>query len=150
MTGDVQQANLRLVRRFVDGYKTGGDESIADDFFDPSFVNHSTLPGIEPDLDGVKTLFRIMRAAFPDLHVDVEDMLADGDKVVTRQTFRGTHRGTYLGVAPTGRTVDWGVIDILRLRDGRATDHWSEANLVSLLEQIGGLPPGGFDASRSS
>lgn len=148
MGDETRAKNLAAVRRFVEGYKSGGDESIADEILSPGFVNYSTLPGVAPDAEGAKTLFRVMRGAFPDLHVTIEDMLCDGDKVVTRQTFTGTHLGTYLGVPATGRRVAWGVIDILRLKEGRAIEHWSEANVLSLLEQIGGLPSGQFDASR--
>jgi len=148
MGDETREKNLAAVRRFVDGYKSGGDESIADEILDPGFANRSTLPGVPPDAEGAKNLFRVMRGAFPDLHVTIEDMLCDGDEVVTRQTFSGTHLGTYLGVPGTGRRVAWGVIDILRLKEGRAIEHWSEANVLSLLEQIGGLPSGQFDASR--
>ena len=125
-----------VVRRWIEEFKTGGDESVSDELRSPRFVNHSASPGAPAGPEAGKLAFRAMRTAFPDLHVTIEDMLAAGDRVVTRQTFAGTHRGEWLGVPATGRAVSWAVIDIVRLEDGRLVDHWAVADLHGLLAQL--------------
>jgi len=125
-----------VVRRWIEEFKTGGDESVSDEVRSPRFVNHSAPPGAPTGPEAGKLAFRAMRAAFPDLHVTIEDMLAEGDRVVTRQTFAGTHRGEWLGVPATGRAVSWAVIDIVRLEDGRLIDHWAVADLQGLLGRL--------------
>ena len=67
----------------------------------------------------------MLRGAFPDLHAEIHDQLVDGDKVVTRKTFHGTHKGEFMGIAPTGREVAFDVIDIVRVRDGFMVEHWN-------------------------
>jgi steroid delta-isomerase-like uncharacterized protein len=131
-----QEQNKAVVRRWIEEFKAGGDESVSDELRSPDFVNHSAPPGAPTGPDAGKLAFRAMRAAFPDLHVAIEDMLADGDRVVSRQTFSGTHRGEWSGVPATGRTVSWAVIDIVRLADGLLVDHWAVADLHGLLAQL--------------
>jgi steroid delta-isomerase-like uncharacterized protein len=134
-------ANEAVVRRWIEEFKTGGDESVSDELRSPRFVNHSAPAGAPTGPEAGKAAFRAMRAAFPDLHVTIEDMLADGDRVVTRQTFAGTHRGEWMGVPATGRAVSWAVIDIVRLEDGLLVDHWAVADLHGLLAQLTAAEP---------
>ena len=130
------EENKAVVRRWIEEFKTGGDESVGDEVRAPHFVNHSAPPGAPSGPEAGKLAFRAMRAAFPDLHVQIEDMLGEGDEVVTRQTFSGTHRGEWLGVPATGRAVSWAVIDIVRLEHGRLVEHWAVADLQGLLAQL--------------
>ena len=132
----LQEDNKAVVRRWVEEFKNRGDEAASDELRSPDFVNHSAPPGAPDGPDAGKRAFRAMRAAFPDLHVTIEDQLAEGDRVVTRQTFAGTHRGEWLGVPATGRAVSWAVIDVVRLVDGRLVDHWAVADLHGLLGQL--------------
>ncbi|MGK5114049.1 MULTISPECIES: ester cyclase [unclassified Geodermatophilus] len=130
------EENKAVVRRFVEEFKNSGDEAVAAQLRSPDFVNHSAPPGAPRGPEGGPALFRARRTAFPDLAVTVDDMLADGDKVVTRQTFSGTHRGEYLGVPATGRRVSWPVIDIVTVVEGRITEHWAVADLHGLHAQL--------------
>jgi predicted ester cyclase len=139
---EAAERNKAVVRRWIEEFKTGGDESVSDELRSPHFVNHSAPPGVPTGPEAGKIAFRAMRAAFPDLHVAIEDMLADGDRVVTRQTFSGTHGGEWSGVPATGRTVSWAVIDIVRLADGLLVDHWAVADLHGLLVQLTAEEPG--------
>jgi predicted ester cyclase len=93
-------------------------------------------PGSAHDPEAGRDLFRALRTAFPDLTVAIDDMLAEGDKVVTRQTFSGTHSGEWLGVPATGRRVRWAVIDIVRLENGQLVDHWAVADFHGLIQQL--------------
>ena len=133
---EVAERNKAVVRRWIEAFKAGGDESVSDELRSPQFVNHSAPPGAPTGPEAGKLAFRAMRAAFPDLHVRIEDMVADGDRVATRQTFSGTHRGEWSGVPATGRRVAWAVIDIVRLEDGLLVDHWAVADLHGLLGQL--------------
>jgi steroid delta-isomerase-like uncharacterized protein len=99
-------------------------------------------PGLPADREGVKMQFTMFFAALPDLHAIIHDQVADENKVVTRKTLRGTHRGDLMGIPPTGKTVDIEVIDILAVTDGKITDHWNLVDQLGLLKQLGALPDG--------
>jgi predicted ester cyclase len=85
--------NKALVRRFVDEVQSGGNTDLIDEICSPEFVNHSAPPDLPADREGIKILTTMFKGAFPDSYFTVEDMIAEGDKVVTRKTFHGTHEG---------------------------------------------------------
>jgi predicted ester cyclase len=80
-----------------------------------------------------------MREAFPDFHAKIHWQLADGDRVITYKTYYGTHEGPLLGVGPTHREVHFETVDVMRVRDGKITEHWGVGNLFSLMQQLGVL-----------
>jgi predicted ester cyclase len=84
--------------------------------------------------------FAMFFNAFPDLHVVIHDQVAEGDRVVTRKTFHGTHQGDLIGIPATGRSVAFDVIDILRVQNGKITDHWNVVDQLGLMHQIGAIP----------
>src|SRR5919202_1622834 len=94
-----------IVRRFVDEYQTGGSEAAFQELLDPNVVDHSRPPGIAPGAAGVRQQFDGFRAAFPDFRATILDQIEEGDKVVTRKVFSGTHLGPLQGLEPTGREV---------------------------------------------
>ena len=132
--------NKALVRRFVDEVQSGGNIDLIDEICSSEFVNHSTPPGIPPDCEGIKILTAMFRGAFPDSYFTVEDMVAEGDKVVTRKTFYGTHEGEFMGIPPSGRSVSMGLIDIVRISEGRVVEHWSEGDSLAMMQQLGVIP----------
>ena len=136
------QQNKTIVRRFVEEFQNGGNESAAEELLAADFVDHTPFPGVSPDREGVKRLFAALRQAFPDLRAKIHDQLSEKDRVATRKTFRGTHRGEFLGIAPTGRSVSFDVIDVVRIADGRIAEHWNVVDLMGLLQQIGPRPRG--------
>ncbi len=116
----------------IDGF---GD-LVADDF-----VEHEETPGLEPTKEGVKQLFRMYTAAFPDLRMEAEDILASGDKVVARVRGTGTHQGEFMGMAATGKSVDVQLIDIIRFGDdGLAHEHWGVFDTLAMMQQLGAIP----------
>jgi len=117
------QDNKALVRRFVDEVQSGGNISLIDEICSPEFVNHSAPPGVPADCEGIKIVTAMFRGAFPDSYFTVEDMIAEGDKVATRKTFHGTHEGEFMGIPPSGRSVSMGLIDVVRIDDGRVMEH---------------------------
>jgi steroid delta-isomerase-like uncharacterized protein len=116
----------------IDGF----GELLAEDF-----VEHEELPGLEPSKEGVKQLFHMYRAAFPDLRMDVQDVLVSGDKAVARVRATGTHQGEFLGMPATGKSVDVQLIDITRFGDDAlAREHWGVFDSLAMLQQLGAMP----------
>jgi len=136
----VSDANKAAQRRFVEEYQSKGDVGVAEELLAPDFVDHTPMPPIPGTRDGVMQLFAMLRGAFPDLRAEIHDLLTDGDEVVTRKTFHGTHRGEFMGIPATGKEVAWDVIDIVRYRDGQMTDHWNVVDAYGLMHQLGAIP----------
>jgi steroid delta-isomerase-like uncharacterized protein len=134
--------NEALIRRFVDEVQSGGNIDLVDEICSPGFVNHSAPPGIPADREGIKIVAAMFRRAFPDSYFTVEDMVAEGDKVATRKTFHGTHGGEFMGIPPSGRSVSMGLIDIVRISDGRVVEHWSMGDTLGMMQQLGVIPSG--------
>jgi predicted ester cyclase len=115
---------------------SGFGNLVADDF-----VEHEELPGLPATKDGMLEYFGFLLSAFPDLRMDVEDLLADGDKTVARVRATATHGGDFMGVAPTGKHVSIQLIDIMRFDDGGLVcEHWGVADMFSLMQQLGVVP----------
>ncbi len=93
-------------------------------------------PGQAPGLEGFKQVNTMLRAAFPDLRLTVEEMVSEGDKVSVRCTARGTHQGEFWGVPPTGSRVAWEVISIVRLAGGKIAERWSQSDVAGLRQQL--------------
>ena len=105
------------------------------------FVEHEQTPGFEPTKDGVIRMFHMYRAAFPDLRMEAEDVLASGEKVVARVRATGTHQGEFMGMPATGRSVDVQVIDIMRFGDdGLVHEHWGLFDALAMMQQLGAIP----------
>lgn len=137
------ERNKALVRRLVDEVQNRGTIAAVDEIAAPTFVNHSAPPGVPSDREGVKQITLLFRRAFPDGAMTVEDMIAEGDTVATRKTFRGTHQGEFMGIPPTGRRVAIELIDVVRVVDGRVVEHWNVVDNLGLLQQLGVLPSPG-------
>ena len=134
------EGNKALVRRFVDEVQSAGNTDAIDEICSPEFVNHSSPPGVPSNREGVKQLTAMFRQAFRDSYFIVEDMIAEGDKVATRKIFHGTHQGEFMGIPPTGQQVSMGLIDIVRIADGKVVEHWSVADNLGMMQQLGILP----------
>jgi steroid delta-isomerase-like uncharacterized protein len=124
--------------RISAGDIAGFGELIATDF-----VEHDEVPGIAPTKEGTLAYFRILLAAFPDLRMDVEDLIAGDNKTVARVRATATHRGDFMGVPATGKRAEIQLIDIMSFDDdGLVREHWGVADLLSLMQQLGGVPAG--------
>lgn len=127
------------------GYErlSAGDLAGFGDLLAEDLVEHEETPGFAPTKEGTLAFFEMLRGAFPDLKMSVEDLLADGTKTVARVTVTGTHRGDFMGVPPSGKSVVMQVIDIMRFDDsGRVCEHWGAADMLALMQQIGAVPDG--------
>lgn len=113
--------------------------SAAQELTAPAYVNHDAPPGVPPNREGIKQLTAMFRQAFPDGRMAIEDMVAEADRVATRKTFSGTHRGEFMGIPPTGRTFAIRLMDIARLADGKVVERWYVGDDLGLLQQLGAL-----------
>ena len=130
-----------IMRRFYDEVINGGKTDLVDELMAPDFVDHEAFPGLGSDREGVKQFFRMMRTAFPDFRMNIEDMLAEGDRGVVRSTMTGTHRGDFMGVPATGKSINVAAIDIVRFSGGRVAEHWGVTDTAGMMEQLGVAPP---------
>jgi steroid delta-isomerase-like uncharacterized protein len=116
----------------------GFGDLLADDF-----VENQGGPGFPPTKEGTLEFFRILLAAFPDMRMNVEDLIASEDKTVARVKISGTHKGEFMGVPPTGASVEMQLIDIMRFDGaGLVCEHWGVADMLSLMQQLGVVPTG--------
>jgi predicted ester cyclase len=139
------EQNKALFRRLMEEVFDRGNISLIDELFAPDFVEHEELPpGIAAGSEGVKQMSTMFRSAFPDFKATIDDMIAEGDKVVVRGTWSGTHKGEFMGIAPTGKRVSFGVIDIVRIAGGKFVEHWGQMDNMGMMQQLGVIPaPGG-------
>jgi predicted ester cyclase len=139
----MSEANKATVRRLIEEVQNRHDLARIDAFFAPNFINHLEAPDLSSELNAAeraKSVFRQLFTAFPDLHVTIHDQVAEGDRVVTHKSFHGTHQGPFMGVAPTGRQIEFAVIDILRLENDKVVEHWAVQDRLALMQQLGMLP----------
>lgn len=133
------EVNTEAYRRLIQVGFSQGDVAVVDDLFAPDFVEHQA--GVRPaNAEGVKGLIAYLHRALPDLSITIEDIAVVGDKVWGRLRARGTHRGSFLGVPPTGNTVEVEIIDICRFDGGKIAEHWGYSDRLSTLEQLGAAP----------
>jgi len=132
-----------IVRGFIEEVLNQGQIESTDRFFWEDMVEQVPFPGQGPGIDGLKHVLRGMRAAFPDMHWQVEEQLTEGDRVLTRFEWTGTHRGEFLGVAATGRSVKvWGMV-IDRIQEGRIKESRIIMDTPGLMMQLGAIPSPG-------
>lgn len=132
---------VAAMRRLYELINAGDIDGFGDQLAD-GFIEHDAAPGMEPTKEGVKQLFRMYRASFPDLRMDVEEVLPSGDKVVGRIRATGTHTGeAFMGLPASGKSVDVQLIDITRFDDdGLAREHWGVVDALSMMQQLGAIP----------
>jgi steroid delta-isomerase-like uncharacterized protein len=139
------EQNKALAREMVEELFNRGNIDRADDFLSADFVEQEELPpGVPSGREGVKQLTAMMRAAFPDFRATVEDIVAESDKVVVRQTWSGTHTGgDFMGVPAAGGRISVGVIDIIRIEGGKFAEHWGVMDVMGMMQQLGAIPSPG-------
>jgi steroid delta-isomerase-like uncharacterized protein len=131
--------NKALLRRFIELWSTG-NVALADEFVRADLSDHALLPGLPSGLAGFKLMVRSFRAAFPDLRVTIDDLMAQDDKAAARMTFRGTQRGEFQDIPPSGKSITMGAIGMLRFKDGKVMEQWAAFDRLSLLTQLGVAP----------
>lgn len=132
--------NKVAMRRFVDALNSGDADVISktiDEVVQPDVLIRTPLPIESTGAQALKEVFAKLRQAFPDLHVSIEDLIAEGDKVVSRNIVTGTHRGEYMGLPPTGKSITYGEMFVVRILDGRIAETWAVVDVFSQMRQLG-------------
>jgi steroid delta-isomerase-like uncharacterized protein len=133
--------NRELVRQFIEEVLNQGNIDASGKYFHQDMVEQVPLPGQGPGRDGLKTILRGMRAAFPDMHWKVEEQIAEGEKVLTRFEWTGTHRGPFMGIPATSRPVKvWGIV-VDRFESGKIKDTRIIMDTMGMMMQLGVIPP---------
>ncbi len=134
------QENKEVARRIIVEVIDGADLALADELIEADYVEHRESDGSEPSLEGLKRWITMVHDAFPDWRHTVDDLIAEGDKVVVRNRVFGTHRGEFMGIPPTGKQVVQPGIDIMRIKDGKMVEHWGVYDWKGFFEQLGEFP----------
>jgi steroid delta-isomerase-like uncharacterized protein len=130
------EAHKEAYRRIIAAIG-GGDADALQELMAPHVIDHNPMADQRPGLEGFKQWMAAVRGSFPDLHGTVEDVVAEGDRIAARMTWRGTHRGEFMGIPPTNRPVTFSAFHVVRFEGGRAEEWWGTANLLDVLQQLG-------------
>jgi steroid delta-isomerase-like uncharacterized protein len=133
-------ANKATLIRFHDAVNTGDEKAISktiDEVVEPDVLFHAPVPTGTTGKQALKQVWSVLLRAFPDLHVTVEDVIAEGDKVVARNTVTGTHQGEYKGLPPTSRSIIYNEIFIFRFAGGRIAEIWGVVDVLAQMKQLG-------------
>ena len=140
MSRHEEVSNKATFSRFHEAVNTGDAVIISkmiDELVEPDALIRTPVPLNETGAAALKHVWAVLLAAFPDLHLTVEDVIAEGDRVVVRNTVTGTHRGEYMGVGPTGKSVTYNEIFIFRFANGRVAETWGVVDVLSQMKQLG-------------
>ena len=132
----MSESNKALVRLFYEGINRGNLD-VFDELVSDTFVDHEEFPGMPPTRDGARQMFGQMLAAFEGFTLVADDMVAEGDKVFVRARMTGTHRGEFMGVPATGRSISVPLADIVRVENGKVVEHWGITDTGALMQQLG-------------
>jgi steroid delta-isomerase-like uncharacterized protein len=137
-----ETSNKAVVRRFCDAANTGDAELISktiDELVAPDALIRTPLPIEATGAQLVKEVFARLHRAYPDLHITIEDLIEEGDKVVSRNTVTGTHQGEHMGIPPTGKSVTYNEIFIARFEGGRIAETWGVVDVLAQMKQLGAI-----------
>ncbi len=142
------EENKAAVRRYLEAFATG-DVAVLDDCIAPTYVRHDPgLPFQVRGPEGVKHFVSALQAGFSGFHATIEDVIAEGDRVLVRLTTGGRHQGELLGIPPTGMDVTVEVMDLFRIAEGKIAEQWVARDDLGMLQQLGVIPaPGQVPAS---
>jgi steroid delta-isomerase-like uncharacterized protein len=136
--------NKATVSRFVDDVIGTGDAEVIsktiDELVEPDVLIHMPMPIQATGAQALKQVWAMLLRGLPDVHVTVEDLIAEGDKVVNRNTVTGTHQGEYMGLPPTGKSITYNEIFIFRFANGRIAEMWGVVDVFSQMKQLGVIP----------
>lgn len=132
--------NKQVYRRLVEELFNQRKMGVVDELVAVDLIEHEELPPEAPEgRESIRWFARVFSTAFPDWQVTLHDLLAEGDKVVGRATMTGTHQGEFMGIPATGKRIEVGLIDIVRIADGRIAEHWGLTDSLALMQQLGAV-----------
>lgn len=131
------EINKATIQKLVDRFWNGGDASVFEEAFKEDYVEHNRPPGMEPGREGLKKFVIGFRQAFSNSSTTLDDIVAEGNRVAWRWTFRGTHTGEVMGIPASGKSVVLQGLTLEHMDGGRITDRWSQLDMAGLMQQIG-------------
>ena len=134
------EENKEVMRRFISEVMEKKNPAAVDEFIAADYIEHSPIPGFAEGVEGMKQMMGMFFGAFPDLHMQVEDVIAEGDKVVMRLKTEGTHQGEFMGIAATGKQVSFEEIHMMRIANGKMVEHWGIEDNMTMMQQMGIIP----------
>ena len=132
--------NKAQFRRTYEELLNQGVLDVADELIAPDFINHEAPPGMDRGPESMRGLANMLRTAFPDLHFNIEELVAEGDIVAGRLTMSGTHKGPLMGMPPTERSMRQAHMHFVRFREGKAVEQWGVRDDLSMMQQLGVIP----------
>jgi steroid delta-isomerase-like uncharacterized protein len=133
------EENKNLIRRYQEAYNSGKLEEL-DHILAPNLISHNHLPGAPTGLAGAKAVHQGLLAAFPDSHTTIDDLVAEGDRVVMRGTATGTNTGSFMGAPPTGKSFKVTTMSVFRIANGKIVEHWGVVDGTGVMQQLGLMP----------
>ena len=133
----MSEENKALARRVYEAINAGDMQTLRDSLAD-DVIEHEEFPGLDAasSKEGIIQQFEMMRAAFPDFTLSLDDMIAEGDKVFIRATMRGTHQGDFMGIPATGKKIEVPVGDFVRIVNGKGVEHWGVTDTGAMMQQL--------------
>lgn len=142
------EQNKAIARQLIEEVFNQGNISLIDTLLATDFIEHEELPpGVPSGREAPKQLTTMLRSAFPDFKATINDLIAEGDKVVIHMTWNGTQQGEFMGIPPTGKRISIGIFDILRIAEGQIVEHWGLMDSMAMMQQLGVIPAPGQDES---
>ncbi|MFN2202171.1 MAG: ester cyclase [Caldilineaceae bacterium] len=135
--------NKAILERFWGEIFNEGDVAVVDELVATEYLNHDLVPGETPGSEGLKGFVLYLRNAFPDIHFDIEQMVAEDDLVVSRWQSTATHRGEFMGIPPTGISAGLNGMAIHRVENGKIVEAWNNWDALGLLTALGAIPQSG-------
>ena len=141
----MSEQNKAIVGRMIDDLWNQGRLEVIDEVYAEDYADRSPglPPGISGDRDGQKQFVQAFRAAFPDIVGEVEDQIAESDRVVLRWSVQATHQGDFMGIPATGKRVSFSGTSTYRLSGGKIAEEWTHADMLGLMTQLGVIPEAG-------
>jgi len=130
------EKNKQIVLRFNKEVLEKGSTSIITEIVADDFVNHTAMSNISKDASGLIQFVHMLHKAFSEMKIDIHEQIAENDLVATRKTIHAKHTGEIMGHAASGKLVEFNVIDIIRLRDGKYTDHWGRNDIMQVIQSL--------------
>ena len=137
----MSEENIAFFQQIIDGMNAQDLDSL-DRLLDPNFIEHDPEPGVEPGIAGIKQMMTMFYSAFPDLHMTVNQLVAEGDIVAGHITTEGTQTGEFMGIPASGKKISITEMHMVRIANGKAVEHWGLANAMAMMQQLGAIPEG--------
>jgi steroid delta-isomerase-like uncharacterized protein len=136
---DLAEKNAALVKRFFEEVWNKGNLDRVDDFLAQNYEDHNPFPGELPGRTGYKANVSMFHSAFPDFQFTLDQVLAEESRLAIRMTGRGTHKGNFMGIPPTGKQVSFVTMTFIHIQDGKVAERWGITDMPGLMQQLGGL-----------